>query len=369
MSLLLEGLSDVQAIFSDMDGTLVHYEKAMEKQGYVMLNIDGTPCASYNPTEHNTLAITRCGVEMQRVVFLHTPTETKVPSVKVPSLTLGGGYVSLASLELVEELRCRFGVSIILMTGARTSTMLMRRKSGTIPIVDYDVCEGGGKVFEVFGRPTLEEPTLCPSWTAQFVSTTGAPEQLDSDPLTRQGPLWDVFRILHADGYHLDAKSFSTSFLVDLGKSKVVLSGSKSIDEAERDVKQQFTESITQKYNVTYISNLGKGQVCPVGCNKRTAMEHLAKTLGISATYNQQGELERLPTSVAMFDDENDLEFARKCAAGFIPSIAHASVLDTIAAAAKDGEALCWHRTPIEGPLGTEAALREIIKLKESREQ
>ncbi|CUG06574.1 Hypothetical protein, putative, partial [Bodo saltans] len=180
-----------------------------------MLNNDGTPCTSYDPTEHNTLPVTRCGVEMQRVVFLHTPSGTKVPSVKVPSLTLGGGYVSLASLELAEELRCRFGVSIILMTGARTSTMLMRRKSGTIPIVDYDVCEGGGKVFEVFGRPTLEEPTLCPSWTAQFVSTTGAPEQLDSDPLTRQGPLWDVFRILHADGYHLDAKSFSTSFLVD----------------------------------------------------------------------------------------------------------------------------------------------------------
>jgi hypothetical protein len=365
---LLEGLPDVQAIFSDMDGTLVHYEKAMEAQGYQLLNIDGTPSDSFAQTEHSTLTITRCGVEMQRVVFLHAPTGTKVPCVRVPSLTLGGGYVSLATLEMAEELRCRFGVNIVLMTGARTSTMLMRRQSGTIPIVDYDVCEGGGKVFEVFGRPTLEEPTLCPSWTAQFVATTGAPEQLDSDPTTRQGPLWDVFRILFAEGYYLDAKSFSTSFLVDLGKSKVVLSGQKTIEEAERDVKQQFAAGITEMYHVTYISNLGKGQVCPVGCNKRTAMEHLAKTLGIASVYSQEGGLECLPTSIAMFDDENDLEFARKCAAGFIPSIAHASVLETIADAAKNGEALRWHRTPIEGPLGTEAALREIMKFKEAKE-
>lgn len=364
---VLDGLTDVEAIFSDMDGTLVHYEWAMQGQGYQMLNIDGSPSASYAPTEHNTLKITRCGVEMERVVFLHVPTGTKVPCVKVPSLTLGGGYVSLTTLELAEELRCRFGVYIVLMTGARTSTMLMRRQSGTIPIVDYDVCEGGGKVWEVFGRPTLEAPTLSPSWTAQFAATTGPPDQLDSDPVSRQGPLWDVYRMLHKEGYYLDAKSFSTSFLVDLGKSEVVTSGKLTVLEAEQSIKDKFSQSVTRDFNVTYISNLGKGQVCPVGCNKRTAMEYLAKTMNIAIT-QREGET-YLPTSIAMFDDENDLEFARRCGAGFIPSVAHASVLETIADATRNGDVLRWHRTAIEGPLGTDAALREIVAFKEKKEQ
>lgn len=358
--MLHTSVSDVAAIFSDIDGTVVHYEKTMAKQGYRLMTADGTRCidvqAEIEDSRNWIQPSVRHGVAVERVCWFHTPTSTPVWCLKVPSLTLGGGYISEKTLDLVDELRQTFGVKFVLMTGARTSTMLMRRQSATLPTTDFDVCEGGGKQWRRNGKPPAESCDLDADWTQRFAAVTGPMDQLDSDPLTRVGPLWDVFRILHAEGFHLDAKSFSTSFLVDLSKSRVVINKEMTMVEAEAYLKEKFNkqeDGLTAVYQTTYITNLGKGQVCPVGCNKRTALEHVAKQL----------EITDLTTCVALFDDENDLEFANLCGAGFIPGIAHDSVIHALDSAVNRGDHR-WLRTPVEGPLGTDFALTQVLSFK-----
>lgn len=354
---MLDHMKDVKAIFSDIDGTVVHYEKTMTKQGYVMLKNSGEVNTNPSDVTDCVTELIRDNVAVEQVVWLHQPSQTRCPTLKVPSLTLGGGYMSVATLDLIDVLRQEHGVAFVLMTGARTSTLLMRRRSATLPTTDYDVCEGGGKLWDRQGKKPLEEAPLDEKWSSNFVPTCGPMEQLDSDPLTRVGALWDVFRILHNEGFKLDAKSFSTSFLVDLSKSTCVEKGEKSLAEAETYLKNKFVaEDFAGKFNVTYITNLGKGQVCPVGCNKRTAAEYILS--------EKLGNIERREC-VALFDDENDLEFANLCGAGFIPSVAHASVIEALTKKASnvEGESK-WIRTPIEGPLGTDFALKSVLEFK-----
>lgn len=349
-------MADIRAIFSDIDGTVVHYEKTMKAQGYVMLDTSGEVNTS-SSVDSCIVQGVRSGVAVERVQWLHVPSGTRLWCLKVPSLTLGGGYISEATLGMADELRIAYGVPFILMTGARTSTMLMRRKSATLPTTEYDICEGGGKLWRRNGAPPLADAELDEGWTQQFAAVTGPMEQLDSEPSTRIGPLWDVFRILDADGFHLDAKSFSTSFLVDVSKSSLVASGQCSTAEAEIYLKRKFeSDDFARRFHVTYITNLGKGQVCPVGCNKQAAMLHVAHALCIDTS-----------SCVALFDDENDLEFAKLCGAGFIPSVAHASVIAALSAL-EDSSAVCrWTRPPIEGPLGTDYALAQCIAFKKEK--
>lgn len=52
--------------------------------------------------------------------------------IALPSLTSGPGYISVATLRLVHAIRTLGGCDFVLITGARSSTYLMRRRSGEL---------------------------------------------------------------------------------------------------------------------------------------------------------------------------------------------------------------------------------------------
>eukprot|EP00744_Colponema_vietnamica_P020267 GILI01028779.1.p1 GENE.GILI01028779.1~~GILI01028779.1.p1 ORF type:complete len:280 (+),score=55.25 GILI01028779.1:84-842(+) len=245
------------------------------------------------------------------------------------------------------------------MTGARTSTMLMRRHSGTLPTTVYDVCEGGGKMWRRDpSKDYTSEAPVDEGWGGRFETSCGPWGQLETDPSTRSGALWDIYRTLSKEGYQIDAKSYSTSFLVDLAKSRACLPATqggegKPVDEVEAAIKERFASGEFDQgaSQFWYITNLGKGQVCAKGSGKHAATEYILSSLGADAS-----------SSVALFDDENDLEFAAMCGAGFIPSVAHGSVVPAIMALNDTKGCQSWMRTSVDGPLGTDAALEAILR-------
>lgn len=330
--MILEGLVP-QIIFSDIDGTVVHYEKDMHSQGY-------------------TLEST--GVDSQgreTAVFSHV-SGRNVRCLKVPSLTLGGGFISEATLSLVDVLRDEFGVYFVLMTGARTSTMLMRRASATLPKTEFDVCEGGGSMWRRQSCDDKQDVPHMVEWSRQFEPLCGPPQ--DEDAEFRQGALWDIYRTLIEDGFALDAKSFSTSFLVLVSESPRVKSGHMSVDEAQFYLRNRFgnTTDLGGK-GFWYVTNLGKGQVICSGSGKHEAMKFILETLKI--------EHPKL-SAIALFDDENDLEFAAMCGAGFLPSIAHEVVLPIVNKINDECGQIRFAPLDVEGPLATEQALGLIIQ-------
>lgn len=363
---------DLRAIFSDVDGTIVHYEKNLVKQGYVLTVQPPPPKSDAAPFggPDDALGLRRCQ-------WLHVATGRVIDCFCVPSLTLGGGFVTVHTLQLVRCLRDELGVVFVLLTGARSSTMAMRRASRTLPETDFDCCEGGGKIHKLTYTDDLDavaahasapiseagsaQPisvTLDVDWCNRFASVIGpwTENEKEEDPLKRLGKLWDCYRSLAEGGkYKLDAKSFSTAFIVDF-KARG--------DEAEKELKRRF-EAEFLPVGIYAVMNLGKAHVGPVGCDKRTAVERICVREGwVDDDHAALAAFTRAHC-MALFDDENDLSFAHACGKGFLPSVTHDSVLDAL----REDERIPlserrWRRAAHDGLLGTEEALEYAIGLR-----
>jgi hydroxymethylpyrimidine pyrophosphatase-like HAD family hydrolase len=332
-------------VFSDADGTLVHFQSRLEGLGY---KLDATSTA-------------------EEPCWIHVPSGTVLPCVAVPSLTLGTGYVSKRSNFLVEVLREKFGVKFVIVTGARTSTLVSRRESGALPRADYDIAEGGGKVWArcysnaseqlkgngseglkgnviplIDGRATAF--SMDEAWLDRFVPYLGdwrLNQQVE--PLLRQGPLWEVYRLLHRDYPHckLDASSYISAFLFDFRDAN------RSEPEFEEKLRSRFDKEISPEFGITLSTNLGKGHVMPLALNKRSAVQYICEKEGVSPS-----------ECVALFDDENDIVFAEICGFGIVPLVSHDKVEQMLRTQPQR-----YHRCRYEGLLGTEEALERILAL------
>lgn len=406
----------LRAIFSDIDGTVVHYKASLLSLGYEMV---ATTAAGDTSASIESGDIRPNLAPCPSVVWRHRESGRSVHCLEVPSATLGGGYISRGTLKLVDDLR-RLGVAFVLMTGARTSTFLSRLLSHTLPICDYGVCEGGGRIWrlsEVVSMtdgvaPISATPTtdgdgdlhVPVAFTQRTVASTGTPRDLDQlgvckltldtpwldsmstsagnwrqqlamDPASRVGRLWDVYRDLQAlsarsaaDGasaptwdhlvLKLDALSFATAFLVDVRPPPQSAKGCSSTEAAEAALKERFSRLYEPKYGCTVVMNLGKGHVAPAGSSKQSVTSHICA-------------LERWDPRIhcaALFDDENDLEFAKLCGlGGYLPTIAHINVVAALVErnAPTGGQTHGsghWHRPAVEGLLGTEEALTALLQ-------
>ena len=382
---------DVKAIFSDIDGTIVHYHDPLVSQGYVLVKDAQPPSLGAIPGSPDFVP--------EKAIWKHQPSGTEIECYRVPSMTLGGGYISCRTLELVELLRQRYDIKFCIVTGARTGTLQARRGCGVLPRADFDVAEGGGRIWQQSYKAPAEPqfveclwqaaeeqlvgdqdavlgtnrvPSFIPSfetevaaklfpfgfteksqhddaWLNRFIATIGPWEENDKeeDPLKRQGKLWDAYRQLAQDypKCKLDAASYCSAFLLDHREAL------KEDPEIENKLRLRFETEFNDKYDVSFFTNLGKGHISASQLGKRSAVEHIAKEkLGIDPAKH----------AVALFDDENDLQFAKVCGAGFIPSVAHPKVLEDLRTLS-EGQ---WKRTTVEGLLGTEEALVDIVRLK-----
>lgn len=401
---------DITALFSDIDGTIAHYTTVLEGEGYTRVaDADEAAAAAKIAAEaeegENQMTALLAEVFPPPVrearfrglpaqYWLHTATGAVVRTYELYNTTLAGRLgkclISENTILLMELLQSpaqlyhglppaekpRRAVLCTLMTGARTSTYEGRRGGGALPHVAFDVYEGGGKMacrLENLSAVVADgaEPQYCPDsllqppapdrWSERFAAITGYGS---AEPST-SAPLLKAKRALEAAGFRTDDRAYDTSFLVDVVHSPCLEGGGggegvlsfRTSGEAERYLVTFFADDS----ELEVVVNLGKAQVGAKGCNKLGAMQHILHTVQSQASGTQFTS----ENSVALFDDDNDLPFAKECAVGFLPSVSHVSVLDQDEI--KGRKKIVWFRPPFDGLLGTEWALWQVALFKRNR--
>lgn len=221
--------------------------------------------------------------------------------IHLPQSTTGKtGFLSHLTLQRVAELR-KAGTLFVLLTGARTSTLLQRLPY--LPAADAFASENGGRLW----YPDTEHGlTACPlredaEWRATHAAVAGAADQELRPPLERQGLLWDWYRQLHGQGWRLDANSYSTCFrlLRTEGKTQEQL--------------QALIDTRPPELSCTW--NLGVADFYPSTSGKAAVARYLMQRHGAAAA-----------DCVFLCDDDNDLELAGLVGKAFVPSIGSASM-------------------------------------------
>lgn len=243
---MIDAPEPLVAVFSDVDGTLVHYPQGSDRRLLETTNDDGNKML-------------------------------KLP----PSATGMQGVISSGTLVKCQELR-RSGSKLVLVSGMRTSTLLKRLPF--LPLADAYCAEGGGRIFY---RVTLDSgEDEAPSFVVYPEAYDGAtPKDLqpftlredstwrqkmeqpdaagtdgfigvevdtdaaaDAVPLKdRAGALWEYAQELVSQGYVLDIDDYATNFRVNRKQ------------QTTKDAKENFQESL-----------LAKTSTCPPGISTST---------------------------------------------------------------------------------------------------
>lgn len=302
---------DVSVLFSDLDGTLVHYPKEFLEYADIIDENDDENAATIQYKE--TKEIREC--------------------VTLTSMTGGKAYMSKRTCELVKTLR-QMGTVFVIITGARSSTYQARRQF--LPQADYEFFENGGR--------KLSQGVVDWKWTNQFHTQIGTVNESGDDfipdmppPEKRDGTLWELYNKLIADTWKIDARNYLTNFRVDVNKSE----GKTEMDFEQVVQKECIPRGLASSYN------LGKADIYPATSGKANAAKHIVDILNIDRT-----------NTVAIFDDDNDLELGVFCGRSFLPGVTHPSVLNAMKTQPT------WTLTERRGVLGTEEALEAIIKMR-----
>lgn len=307
----------VKAVFTDLDGTLVHYPAELSAYSTVVAEDAAAGTATLE----------------------YTATGARVPCRVLPSLTGGVSYISLRTLALAARLRAA-GVVLTIITGARASTYAARRPA--LPEADYEFFENGGR--------KLAKGAVDPAWTDRFADALGeVPAGVDEGtmmppalppPEDRPGRLWELARELRADGWAVDARDYAANFRVDVRKSP----GKSAADLSAALAAPRLADAA-----LASSFNLGKADVYPAGSGKANAARHVLELEGIDAA-----------DAVALFDDDNDLELGALVGRSFLPGVTHESVLE-----AMKQHGGRWVLTEKRGVLGAEEALERVLALHE----
>lgn len=211
--------SPLRAIFSDLDGTLVHFPKVCVHGVWGSLFHDAAPVRKRvqaltacllvtRPSawqwfeEHGSRIISR-DPDAKRCVMESASGEQRECWL-LPSSTMGDGLVSDRSVELVQQLRDE-GVLFVIVTAARKSTLMERLP--LLPACDVAVCETGSRMY-------LSDGSLDSEWASRFEHICG-PLERELDVQQRPEPLWCFFRRLQQiDGLKCDSRSYYGCFRV-----------------------------------------------------------------------------------------------------------------------------------------------------------
>lgn len=277
----------VKAIFSDLDGTLCHFDRDTSKHGVVTTEEEGGGYAKVFNAEGDER---RCRL--------------------LPTSTMGNGVVSRETADLVSKLRAA-GVKFVVVSGARNTTILKRIP--LLPHVDAAVSETGSRIMyaPVGGSAFVPEKDADPSlmsldvdWAARFEHITG-PLSSALPAEEREGTLWDLFRELKAMGLKVDANGYTGCFRVDCKTPQHVEMITRVAGDAEGLAKRELGHAM----------NLGKYDFFPAMAGKGNTVKYLQEKWGL-----------KKEECVALFDDDNDLPMAEACGAGMLPSVTSNSV-------------------------------------------
>uniref|UniRef100_A0A7S3BYA0 Trehalose-phosphatase n=1 Tax=Haptolina ericina TaxID=156174 RepID=A0A7S3BYA0_9EUKA len=271
----------LRAIFSDLDGTLVHFAKWFEEHGTRIVSTDA---------ERGTAVV-------------ESPSGERRDCRLLPSSTMGPGLVSERSVELVAELRAE-GVLFVVVTAARKSTLLERLP--LLPECDAAVAETGSRVYLGGGSGGVALGTheqLDLEWAAGLEPTCG-PLEREMDPALRPEPLWQFFRMLRdVKGLKVDGRSYYGCFRADT--------------KGDAEVEEQLLAEIRDHLppGVDWAMNLGKYDFFPSLSGKGNVVAYLQVKWGLA-----------VDECAALFDDDNDLPMARRCGTQLLPGLTSPSV-------------------------------------------
>ncbi|KAL9185544.1 hypothetical protein ACHAXT_003321 [Thalassiosira profunda] len=352
------------AVFSDVDGTLVHYPKQLQPDGV--------------------------GGEGEGITaddgMLYLP----------PSRTGTRGVISHRTLRLCSLLRnggasdgkqgSKANVPFILISGMRTTTLFQRLPF--LPRADAYVSESGGRIF--YPRPILGEgadatdglvdgaviqPQLYPGisgadsapfalvedvhWRGQMSKPTAAGADGHDNEISieqRQGKLWDFARTLMNRGYTLDTLGYATAFRVNRKHQRAELAEQFDafIEKCAR------REDIPKELGCS--TNLGCVDVYPTMSGKRNCADYLAKRFLGKADGN--GDMVSLKShAFCLCDDDNDIEMALACRAAYLPGITSESIGELASNSQAAGTFIVTEDTSkgIVETRATEAALEKVL--------
>lgn len=380
-------------VFSDVDGTLVHYPPHLELNNGGDDDDDGNDGSDGDGGGNDD-------------EILRLP----------PSKTGTRGEISARTLQLCGKLRRRGtnnNTPLVLVSGMRTSTLFQRLPY--LPRADAYACESGGRVFypqpvvandadddddstneAVIVRPIpfagaappdlepyiLQEDMERRSAMASISGTDGYDDAIP--PLERVGKLWDHARTLTKRGYVVDARGYATSFRINRKLQDPKLFAA----EAPFDF-DAFVESSSRGEGVpeglACSTNLGCVDFYPRVSGKKHCCEYLVRKLlrnddGTSDNDHRDGSnhvdnddaattATLSENALCMCDDDNDLEMALACRRAYFPSITSESVrrtVDDVADGGKDpqGKLVVTENTErgIVETKSTEAALELVLE-------
>jgi len=302
---------EIDIVFCDVDGTLVHYPRKLSRK-------------FEDDYDENIIQLP-------------------------PSATGMQGIISFETLRLCQELRHRKGKKLVLVSGMRTTTLWKRIPY--LPRADAYCSEGGGRIFypikvdqadvssnnkikgSIFsllfggvedGEPFRLEEDL--EWRTRMEATAGSESFIGNElylnqnidektekasPLDqRKGILWDHCRSLIQEGYVVDTEGYSACFRVN---RKHQLPANK-IERFDK-----LLTNIAPKGLATSV-NLGCVDFYPDQSGKRNCCEYLIQKL----CHRSSRALDR--NAVCLCDDDNDLEMALACKHVFVPNISSESM-------------------------------------------
>lgn len=315
------------AVFSDIDGTLVHYPRAQ----HVMQQDINTNTSNDD--------------------LLYLP----------PSKTGRRGVISSKTLRLCQQLRNE-GVPFVLVTGARSTTLFQRLPY--LPRADAYVSESGGRIFYpnssindkvdgmvdgvlVHPQPyegcpssdlepfTLVEDLLwrneisnldcagtdgysilAPRAGSDGFSTLTPPIPIDQ----RSGKLWAHARALQKKGFFLDSSGYATAFRINR-------------KHQEDDIASTFDAFLEQCNNREGIpdglgcsTNLGCVDFYPKMSGKKNVCDYLIRRFIKTCSNCKDDSITLKSHACCLCDDDNDVEMALACRTAYLPSVTSESM-------------------------------------------
>ena len=368
------------AVFSDIDGTLVHYPVNLQ---HVSDDDDGDALQKSVGSNNDEYGSS----------LLYLP----------PSKTGTRGVISTRTLQLCHRLRHHHhnGISnsqgssgdnddvttpFILVSGMRTTTLFQRLPY--LPRADAYVSESGGRIFYPRSisskeKKIIEEDDdddgLVKDLIIQPISYTGIStndeipfilvedmdwrkrmSQLDaagidgynSDDYTipiqqRRGKLWEFASTLIKQGYILDTSGYATSYRINRKHQTTDLS-SLSFDDflakcSKKDGDDGSSSIIPKGLDCS--TNLGCVDIYPNMSGKKNCAEYLVQRFlqqpqqmqhtgsSSSDTQQEQQQHHHQPSIISLktnayclCDDDNDVEMALACKAAYLPSVTSESI-------------------------------------------
>uniref|UniRef100_A0A7S3KXL4 Sucrose phosphatase-like domain-containing protein n=1 Tax=Amphora coffeiformis TaxID=265554 RepID=A0A7S3KXL4_9STRA len=322
---------DTKCVFSDVDGTLVHYPENLPDDDFIVA----------------------------------------LP----PSATGMRAIISSGTLQKCHDIR-KSGRKLVLVSGMRTSTLLTRIPY--LPRADAYCSEAGGRIFyptddtsgfcvepqpfkgatyddlKPFGltedtewRKTMEKPAGLDGFAGQELMNFAKGSQSNVPASLRQGLIWDYARELEGRGLVLDSKGYATAFRVT----------AKQQPETAMEVFRALQENkFPCPPEVTTRTNLGSMDFYPTISGKKNCCEYLAMKL-TGASFAEH--------AVCMGDDDNDIEMALASRHAFIPTVTS----DTMDEAISQHPGHFTAIRGVEDTMATEKALEALLKMLQEEEE